>query len=131
MGRGFGGGAESRTPVYLVVGREDEYYGSEPSQRAYDTLHKLYREQGLSEEEIGRLLVLDIKERSYFTSKGMNNEHGGGNLFAADENTMGWLFGQRKETALNGPCKNRGRLPAVFTSKIISRFRSQGFPSVI
>lgn len=77
-----------------MVGREDEYYGSEPSQRAYDALHKLYREQGLSEEEIARLLVLGIKDRAYFTSKGMRNEHGGGNLFAADENMMGWLFGQ-------------------------------------
>ena len=94
--------AESRTPVYLAVGREDEYYGSEPSQKAYDTLHKLYREQGLSEEEIARLLVLDIKDRAYFTSKGISNEHGGGNLFAANENMMGWLFGQRKKTALSG-----------------------------
>lgn len=94
--------AKSRTPVYLAVGREDEYYGSEPSQKAYDTLHKLYRAQGLSEEETARLLVLDIKDRAYFTSKGMNNEHGGGNLFAADEDMMGWLFGQRKKTALSG-----------------------------
>lgn len=84
--------AHSRTPVYLVVGREDEYYGSEPSQQAYDKLHALYEEQGLSEEEIGKLLVLDIKERSYFTAKGVNNEHGGGNLFARDAEIMGWLF---------------------------------------
>lgn len=94
--------AQSRTPVYLVVGREDEYYGSEPSQKAYDTLHELYRRQGLTEEEIGKLLVLDIKDRSYFTSRGMNNEHGGGSLFAADRGIMGWLFGQRKKTALSG-----------------------------
>lgn len=66
--------AKSRTPVYLAVGREDEYYGSEQSQKVYNTLHKLYREQGLSEEEIGRLLVLDIKERSYFTSKGNSSQ---------------------------------------------------------
>lgn len=98
----LGAVAKSRTPVYLVVGREDEYYGSEPSQKAYDTLHKLYREQGLPEEEIARLLVLDIKDRAYFTSKGMSNEHGGGNLFAADKEIMGWLFGQRKKTALSG-----------------------------
>ena len=28
--------AEQRLPVYLVVGREDEYYGSAPTQQAYD-----------------------------------------------------------------------------------------------
>lgn len=94
--------AESRTPVYLVVGREDEYYGSEPSQRAYDTLHKLYQEQGLTEEEIGKLLVLDIKERSYFTEKGLNNEHSGGNLFAADEEIMNWIFSKTKRTVSSG-----------------------------
>ena len=94
--------AKSRTPVYLVVGREDEYYGSAPSQKAYNTLYKLYQEQGLSEEEIGRLLVLDIKERSYFTSKGMNNEHGGGGLFAYDEEIMSWLFSKTKRTAPSG-----------------------------
>lgn len=93
--------AESRTPVYLVIGKNDEYYGSEPTQRAYDTLYGLYREQGLSEDEIGRLLVLDIKDPSYFTEKGMSNEHGGG-LFAGDEEIMGWLFSQTKRTALSG-----------------------------
>ncbi|MCI8914586.1 MAG: prolyl oligopeptidase family serine peptidase [Lawsonibacter sp.] len=94
--------AESRTPVYLVVGREDEYYGSGPSQKACDTLHQLYQEQGLTDEEISGLLVLDIKERSYFTEKGLNNEHGGGNLFAADEDIMDWLFSKTKRTVLSG-----------------------------
>ena len=94
--------AESRTPVYLVVGREDEYYGFGPSQKAYDTLYKLYREQGLTETEISRLLVLDIKERSYFTEKGLDNEHGGGNLFAADKDIMSWLFSKMRRTALSG-----------------------------
>lgn len=46
--------------------------------------------------------MLDIKEKSYFTEKGMNNEHGGGGLFAGDEKIMGWLFSQTKRTALSG-----------------------------
>lgn len=88
--------------MYLAVGRNDEYYGSQPTQDAYDTLHALYLEQGLSEGEIDRLLVLDIKERSYFTSKGVENEHGGGGLFAQDEAVMSWLFSKTKRTALSG-----------------------------
>ena len=87
--------AESRTPVYLAVGENDEYYGSEPTKRAYDTLYGLYKNQGLSESEINRLLVLDIKKHEYFTEKGVNNEHGGGGLFAFDPEIMGWLFGDR------------------------------------
>lgn len=83
---------EQRLPVYFAIGRNDEYYGSEPTQRAYDTLHGLYEEQGLSNAEIDELLVLDIKEHDYFTDRNMTNEHGGGGLFAFDEEIMGWLF---------------------------------------
>lgn len=83
---------ESRTPVYLAVGESDEYYGSDPSEEAYETLHDLYQKEGLSEEEINELLVLDIKDASYFESRGMTNQHGGGGLFADDEEIMGWLF---------------------------------------
>ncbi len=85
---------ESRVPVYLVIGEEDEYYGSEPSQEAYENLHTLYQKEGLSEEEIQELLVLDIKDAEYFESQGVTVQHGGGNLFAQDEEIMGWLFGR-------------------------------------
>lgn len=84
--------AKQRLPVYLAIGQNDEYYGLAPTQEAYDTLHALYEKQGLSEEEIGELLVLDIKSHDYFTQRGMNNEHGGGGLFAYDNEIMGWLF---------------------------------------
>ena len=45
-------------------------------------------------EEIGRLLVLDIKDADYFREGGAPNQHGGGNLFAGDPEIMGWLFGR-------------------------------------
>ena len=85
---------EARVPVYLVVGESDEYYGSEPSRRAYNRLRELYAEAGLTEEEIGRLVVLDIKDADYFREGGAPNQHGGGNLFAQDPEIMGRLFGQ-------------------------------------
>ncbi len=84
---------QSRTPVYLVVGEGDEYYGAQPTREAYDALHALYEQEGLSDGEIDRLLVLDIKDASYFESQGVSNQHGGGNLFAQDSGIMGWLFG--------------------------------------
>ena len=84
--------AEARLPVYFAIGRNDEYYGSEPTQEAYDALHALYIQQGLSEEEIAELLVLDIKEHAYFTERNAPNEHGGGGFFAYDEEIIGWLF---------------------------------------
>ena len=53
---------ENRTPVYFVIGESDEYYGSQPTQEAYDNLYELYRQDGLSDEEISQILVLDIKD---------------------------------------------------------------------
>lgn len=84
---------KSRTPVYFAIGENDEYYGSQPSKEAYHTLYNLYRDQGLSDKEIGQLIVLDVKSADYFTSQGITNQHGGGAaLFAKDANIMGWLF---------------------------------------
>ena len=88
---------ESRTPVYFVIGESDEYYGSQPTQEAYDNLYELYRQEGLSDEEINQLLVLDIKDADYFESQGVTVQHGGGNLFAQDEEIMGWLFSKQRE----------------------------------
>ena len=90
----YGPVVEARVPVYFVIGESDEYYGSEPSREAYNQLHELYTEAGLSEEEINQLLVLDIKDAAYFTEGGAFNQHGGGFLFAQDPEIMGWLFGQ-------------------------------------
>lgn len=90
----YGPVVEARVPVYFVIGESDEYYGSEPSREAYDQLHELYTEAGLSEEEIDQLLVLDIKDAAYFTEGGAFNQHSGGFLFAQDPEIMGWLFGQ-------------------------------------
>ncbi len=83
---------EQRLPVYFAIGRNDEYYGLEPTREAYDTFHALYEQQGLTDAEIDELLVLDVKEHTYFTDRGMSNEHGGSGLFAYDEEIMGWLF---------------------------------------
>ena len=58
---------KARVPVYFAIGEKDEYYGSEPSRNAYNAIHKLYEQEGLSNSEIDRLLVLDIKPTSYFS----------------------------------------------------------------
>ena len=86
----------ARTPVYFVIGESDEYYGAGPFQKAYRRLRDLYREQGLDEEEIGRLAVLDVKDRSYFSGTGITYQHGGGYLFCRDEAIMGWLFEHKR-----------------------------------
>lgn len=86
--------ANARTPIYMVIGREDEYYGSTQLINSYNQLVLLYQDQGLTNDEINQLVILDVKERDYFTSQGINNEHGGGGFFAYDSSIMNWLFSQ-------------------------------------
>lgn len=88
--------AKSRTPVRLVIGAHDEYYGADPSRQAYERLRELYRGQGMSDAEIDKVLVLDVRPDSWFEQRGASNQHGeGARLFARDPQIMGWLFEQR------------------------------------
>ncbi len=84
---------KERTPVYLVTGEDDSYYGSLPLKEAYQKLHDLYEAEDLSGDEIDDLLVLDVKDQKYFTDRGFTDQHMGGQAFAKDESIMGWLFG--------------------------------------
>ena len=105
---GYSGGGETASQAvgkrpdlftaYLQVSSQwDGEYESvtkAKSQNAYETLYNLYKKQGLTDDEINKILVLDIKERDYFTSRNAPNEHGGGGLFAEDDTIMSWLFGE-------------------------------------
>lgn len=94
---GYEAVVKSRTPVYLAVGEKDEYYGAEPSRNAYSGIRRLYKDEGLSDSEVDKLVVLDVKPTSYFTQNGITNQHGyGGYLFVRDNGIMSWLFGQVK-----------------------------------
>ena len=77
-----------------VTPGSDEYYGSEPFKEAYQQIHELYKEQGLSESEIDKLVVLDVKDKDYFEGTPVTYQHGGGYLFYRDKEIMGWLFNQ-------------------------------------
>ena len=90
--------AESRVPVYFFIGENDEYYGSARISATYRQLVSLYEAQGLSEEEIAELAVLDVKDNDYFHAAGAPNQHGGGGYSAFDETVMGWLFGKEKKS---------------------------------
>ena len=87
---------KTRLPVYIAVGEQDEYFGLEPSREIYEELQELYRQQGLSGEEIDRLLVLDVKNDAYFSERGVEKQHEGGVLFGEDPEIMGWLFEKRR-----------------------------------
>ena len=82
-----------QTPVYLLIGENDEYYGSATLQNTYNQIYSLYRQKGIDEGTISKLITLDIKDSAYFSSNGITNQHGrGGYLFCRDETIMNWLF---------------------------------------
>ena len=83
---------KARTPIYFVIGESDEYYSSKPFKDAYKKLYDMYQEQGLSKKQIQKLLVLDIKDSSYFAGTGITYQHGGGYLFCREKKIMNWLF---------------------------------------
>lgn len=84
----------ARTPVYFVIGENDEHYSSGPAKAAYHDLRELYKKAGLSDQQIAKIIVLDVKDRQYFSARNRSNQHGGGALFAYDTTVMGWLFGE-------------------------------------
>ena len=83
----------AQTPVYMVTGENDSYYGSSSVRETYEKLVKLYREKGLDEEQITKLIVLDLKDQAYFDQRNIRDQHGGGGSFAHETDIMGWLFG--------------------------------------
>ena len=83
---------KARTTVYFVIGESDEYYSSKPFKEAYKKLYDLYRKQGLCEKQIDKLLVLDVKNSSYFKGTGVTYQHAASGLFCRDQKIMNWLF---------------------------------------
>ena len=57
-------------------------------------LIRLYRDKGLSDAQIKKLVVLDLKAQAWFDERNICDQHGGGGYFAHDEAIMGWLFGE-------------------------------------
>lgn len=85
--------AAARVPIRISLGDADEFYSVEAAREFTERLRLLYRVQGLSEREIDRLVVLDVKDASYF--QGSDEQHGtGSSLMANDSRIMGWLFRQ-------------------------------------
>lgn len=87
--------AAAQVPVRFVLGDSDAYYSVENAQRVVAALQQLYREAGLSDEEIGRLVSLDVKSAPYFDVWWYEDQHGTGSaLMARDPEVLGWLFRQ-------------------------------------
>ena len=88
--------AKAGTPIYMVTGESDSYYGSSSVRETYDKLVQLYRDKGLTDDQIEKLVVLDLKDQAWFDARGIRDQHGGGGYFAHEEDIMNWLFGEHE-----------------------------------
>ena len=88
------------TPIYMVTGENDSHYGSSSVRETYDKLVQLYRDKGLTDDQIEKLVVLDLKDQAWFDACGIRNQHGGGGYFAHEEDIMNWLFGEHGTVCL-------------------------------
>ena len=86
--------AEAGTPIYRVAGENDSYYGSSSVRETYEKLVQLYRDKGLTDEQIKKLVALDLKDQAWFDERGIRDQHGGGGSFAHEADIMSWLFGE-------------------------------------
>lgn len=89
---GYDNVVDERLPLYFFIGRDDDHYGSDSFRETYQEFYDKYKEDGLSDDEIDDILVLDVRERDYFESHGVSSEHAGGGLAAYEEDIMNWLL---------------------------------------
>ena len=83
---------ENKLPLYFFIGEDDDYYGSSNFKNTYQEIYSQYVEEGLSDEEIDEILILDVRDRNYFHEHGLSSEHAGGGLVAHESDIMRWLL---------------------------------------
>ena len=89
--------AENGVAVYIFMAQGDEYYGSDRAREAYENLHSAYQEAGWTEEEISRVLQLEIPGEDYFAERGIyGNYHGGANVLFEDTSILEWILSHSK-----------------------------------
>ena len=79
------------TPLYIFAAEHDSYYGSEPARRAWRSIHDLYIESGLTEDEITDLLVLDVRPDSWFDDFAAAHPDVVGSAYAMDYHGAGMM----------------------------------------
>ena len=94
---------KAKIPLYLFTAEHDSYYGSDPVREAYQRIHDLYVQTGMTEEDTGNLLVMDIRSDAEMDQLRDENRgktgtvyaedyHGAGMLVAFDKGVMQWIF---------------------------------------
>lgn len=91
---GFDAAAENRLAVYIYMARNDGYYGQARAIDAYERLRESYKRAGAPASEIDDLLVLDVRDDSYFNAYGLYSYHAAGMAVLNDPDVVQWILRQ-------------------------------------
>jgi predicted peptidase len=83
-------------PIYIKIGRNDHMVSQSVAVSTYEALRRAYLEQGVSNAEIERLVILDIRNDEYFYEQGICNYHFGAKATGNNRDIIKWTLSQRK-----------------------------------
>lgn len=83
--------------VYIYIGSNDEYYGSQQAQDTYDALYAAYQADGRSDEQIASLLQIQMPDDAYFAQQGAGGyAHAAANVVFDDDEVLNWIIDHHK-----------------------------------
>lgn len=86
----------NQVPVHVFMAESDEYYGSETARRDASALSERYAAEGLSPEQVARLVRLTVPGDGYFARHGIDYFHVGGQVVSDDAAIVDWMLAQRR-----------------------------------
>lgn len=89
--------AGQKLPIYISMAQRDEYYGPQTAENDYNALKTAYQNTGMSAQEIEQLIVLDLKQDSYFEGNMQGNFHGSAYLIPNDNMIINWMSSHTKQ----------------------------------
>lgn len=83
--------------VYIYIGSNDEYYGSQQAQDTYDALYAAYQADGRSDEQIASLLQIQMPDDAYFAQQGAGGyANAAANVVFDDDEVLNWIIDHHK-----------------------------------
>lgn len=122
--------AENKIKVYFHIGRNDHdvnthCYNYESDLIAVNILEDLYREQGLSDEQISELVKIHVYENEDFQNVGSTYYHGATGLMCLNDDAVSWVYQQLKTNQENNT-KEKASYDKAISSVIIPRYEADG-----
>lgn len=92
----YGPVAKAGTAVRVAMAQNDDYYGAERAQEAYEGLVQAYRDAGWSQDETSQKIVLDLRSEEFCAVWGHRADHGAALMVLNDPTVTSWVLAQTR-----------------------------------